>query len=204
MKKTIITLLAGATLLLFSCGESTKNNMNDAKELEGIKALLIENFGEDREIYQLDLDATDHLTSELGTARIDYLDNGVIYSRMYVADLVTGEKLQEPKKATDGIQSDFFTKKLQGKVKIKDLDFNLIATKYKEACALIPSDYENAILYSWYYKVNNDNEITADFALEATLKGEGTSVEGRNIVTTYYEFIFSMDKEGNITLEMEE
>ena len=86
-------------------------------------------------------------------------------------------------------------------MKVKDLDFEKIITKYNEACALIPTEYHNFTLYSWKYEMSSKNELTADFTIEGTKKGEGTTTEGRNIVTTYYEFKFEMDKNGELNIK---
>ena len=53
------------------------------------------------------------------------------------------------------------------------------------------------------YTINVDpktNAITSNFELHVTQKGEGTSIEGRNIVTNFYEANFEADAEGNVEM----
>lgn len=190
MKKILISILGGA--LLASCSSSI-TDLNEPDSFAKIEDLAKSSFGEDKEIYSFSIGTKDHLSSEMRYISIDYLDNGVDYERSY--DLINGEgkELEEPEKASDSFQTKFFLKNKQGKLKVKDIDFQLINTKYEEAIGLISEDYENFTLHSWKYEVDNDGGLTADFMVEATKKGESTTMEGRNIVTNYYEFPFKMN-----------
>ena len=200
MKKTIITILSLSTLFLTSCGDilSGGDQLNDSEGLKTIKSLLENQFGAETEVYSLDLSSTDHLTSEFGLATISYLDKGVDYSRSYMTYLGPGKELQEAEAASESFQKEFFLKKKQGKIKLNEFDFDQILVKFNEATAMISSEYDTFTLYSWDYEVNNDGGISADFTIEGTKKGEGTSLEGRNIVTNYYEFQFEMNEDGEV------
>lgn len=190
MKKILISILGGA--LLASCS-SNVTDLNEPESFSKIEELAKSSFGEDLEVYAFSIGTQDHLSSEMRNISIDYLEDGVDYERSY--DLINGEgkELEEPEKASESFQTEFFLRKKQGKLKIKDIDFQLINTKYEEAIALIAEDYENFTLHSWKYEVDNDGGVTADFMVEATKKGESTTMEGRNIVTNYYEFPFKMN-----------
>ncbi len=203
MRKKIITALAGLALLLTSCEGVFEGgyNMNNAEGLKELKTEFTENFGADKEVYNFSMTASDHMTSEFGSAKIKYLEDGLSFSRDYNGTLEVGKRIKEPVKANEAFQKDFFLKKNQGKLKVKDLDFSFIVTKFNEACALISSEYHDFTLYSWSYEVSNDNAVSSDFTIEGTKKGESTQIEGRNVVTNYYEFKFQVDKEGKILIE---
>lgn len=199
MKKTIISILAASTVFLTSCGGILSGDkLTDAEGLKAIKTIVETEFGAETEVYALQISSTDHLTSEFGSARISYLEEGVDFSRTYMQIVGANNQLQEPKEASKAFQKEFFLKNKQGKVKIKDLDFNLVLTKYNEAAAMVSDEYESLTLYSWSFNVENDGMISAKFTIEATLKGEGNTMQGRNIVTNYYEFEFEMNKDGEI------
>lgn len=195
MKNILITIIGVA--LLTSCGNSG-NQINSAEGLKEIKNLVEESFGEDKEIYSFSLKAKDHLTSEMGQFRIGYLEDGVDYSRYYNTIFGSGNELQDAEKADESFQKEFFLKSKQGKIKLKDINYNLIQTKYEEAIKLISEKYTDFTLYKWEYEVANDGSITADFTIEATKEGEATSMQGRNIVTNYYEFPFKMNADQSL------
>lgn len=199
MKKSIISILSASVIFLTSCGGGGLlggDQLNDAEGLKAIKTNLETQFGAETEVYSLTLSATDHLTSEFGDSRIQYLDNGVDFSRLYYPTLP--QPLGDAKRSSDSFQKEFFLKKKQGKIKIKDFDFDLIKKTFDEAVKLIPEDYVSFSLYEWSFNVDNDNKVSADFSIEGTKKGEGTSLEGRNVVTNYYEFEFKIDEDGKI------
>ena len=160
--------------------------------------MALSKFGEDKEVYKFSIETKDHLTSEASYLSINYLEEKLDYGQTYYFSLNGKEKLEEPEKARDNFQTKFFLKNKQGKVKIKDLDFNIITAKFNEGVAMISDEYESFTLHSWDYNVNNNGEVTADFTIEARKKGESTSLEGRNVVTTYYEFPFKMKVDKSI------
>jgi hypothetical protein len=169
--------------------------------LQDLKQLVTKQFGADKEVYGLDLQSEDHLTSEFGSATIKYLDNGVDYSQGYYTIMGEGKELEKPKMAGKSFQKKFFLKNKQGKVKLKDLNFDQILTKYDEATALIPAEFENFELVSWDFEVNNQNKVTAEFKIEGTKKGERSERRGRQQVTNYYEFAFKMNEKGEVKIK---
>jgi len=199
MKKVLLTII-GATLLT-SCGKSDPISLNNPESITKIEELVKSSFGEDKDIHSLTIDTKDHLTSEVEDIEIGYLDNGLDYRRSYNFTNEEGKELAEPTKVRDNFQTKFFLRDKQGKIKIKDLDFKLITAKLDEAVKIIPEEYENFTLHSWEYIVTNDGGLTAEFTIEATKEGEGTSVQGRNIVTNYYEFPFKMNAKKEIEFD---
>ncbi len=196
MIKKVLILFVGI-VILSSCGTNA-TDLNKPESFTKIKELALSKFGGDKEIYKFSIQTKDHLTSEVSYLNISYLEDKLDYGQMYFLSLNGKEKLEEPEKARDSFQKKFFLKNKQGKVKIKDLDFSIIEAKYDEGIGMISNEYESFTLHSWTYNVNNKGEITADFTIEGRKKGESTSMQGRNIVTNYYEFPFKMNVDKSI------
>ena len=137
MKKSLFTVIA--VLALTSCGsEDTSIKLNNPESFTKIAELAKSNFGEEKEIYSFEINTKDHLTSELRSLTIEYLDNGVDYDQYYDLGNESGKELEEPKKKGSAFQKKIFLKNKQGKIKIKDIDFALINTKYQD-CLLYTS-----------------------------------------------------------------
>ena len=202
---SICTLLS--IIFLASCGGVERIVGGDGPEIsnqEGlakVKKLIEESFGPEKEVFSLSIGTKDHLTSEFGSASVGYLDNGLQYSHDYNVVFGDGQELQEPKMASKSFQKPFFLKKLQGKVKVKDFNYDQLLNKYQEAINMIPQEFESFELHEWKYEVNNQNKITAKFVIEGTKKGEKTSLQGRQMVTNYYQFSFKMDESGKLSLK---
>lgn len=176
--------------------------INSAESVGELRKLIEEKFGPEKEVFALKIYAKDHLSSDLNNLAIGYLEKGLQYRQNYYVELgLESNKLEDPKPASKSFQKPFFLKKLQGKVKVKDFKIEEIASKFDEAMQMIPQEYEEFVLHEWEYEVNNQNEITAEFMLEGTKKGEGSTRQGRNVITNYYQFKFKMDKTGKLTLK---
>lgn len=205
MKKKILiactALAAGFLLLTSSCGSGLTGTPAD-KDLsspEGVKAIkekVLKNYGADKKVYALSLHATDHMTNEFGMAIAQFIENEKDMSQSLVTQ--PDEKLKEAEAAR--VQNEFLMKNKQGSVALNALDFGIIPAKVKEAEALIPKEYEGFTLHDWSFEVSNDNKISADFTLEGGKKGESSERKGRMIVTNYYEFNFTMDETGKVSI----
>lgn len=198
-KQAIKTLAILMTLFLVACGEKNGGlEINNAGKLPNVKQLIENSFGAEKEVFELNIEAEEHLTSTFESASVKYLEGGKQYAHSYNKIMGEGKELQAPKMASAAFQKEFFLKKCQGKVKVKDFDYGMISTKYEEAIKMIPAEYGNFELHSWQFTVNNKNEVSAKFVIEGTKKSEGKSLQGRNIVTNYYEFPFKMDSKGKL------
>ncbi|RZL37688.1 MAG: hypothetical protein EOO96_04525 [Pedobacter sp.] len=108
------------------------------------------------------------------------------------------EKTNPAKSKT--LQNALILKNKQGAVALKDLNFEEIASKVKQAETLMPVEYEDFHLYRWVYSINNDNKITANFTIEAAKKGEENEKKGRMEISNYYEMNFVMDENGAVRI----
>ena len=187
---------------LFSCGGSDAPQMNTKDGLEKIKTIANEKFGSDMEVYSMTIYSQEDLNSSLGLVTIKYIKDGKRYSRMYSEKTAhTEAKLQDEKADSDSFQKKLFLDKAQGKMKISDIDTDKIIANIDKALTIMGEDVATHQLRN--YTINVDpktNAITSNFELHVTQKGEGTSIEGRNIVTNFYEANFEADAEGNVEM----
>ncbi|QCX38895.1 hypothetical protein FF125_10780 [Aureibaculum algae] len=187
---------------LFSCGGSDAPQMNTKDGLEKIKTIANEKFGSDMEVYSMTIYSQEDLNSSLGLVTIKYIKDGKRYSRMYSEKTAhTEAKLQDEKADSDSFQKKLFLDKAQGKMKISDIDTDKIIANIDKALTIIGEDVATHQLRN--YTINVDpktNAITSNFELHVTQTGEGTSIEGRNIVTNFYEANFEADAEGNVEM----
>ncbi|OJJ18009.1 hypothetical protein BKI52_29600 [marine bacterium AO1-C] len=196
-----------STIFMTACGEIEEAlegglEINSPEKMGELRQLVESKFGPEKEVFALKIYAKDHLSNDLYNMSVGYLDQGLQYSQNYYVELgLESDKLEDPKQASKSFQRPFFLKKLQGKAKVKDFKIEEIPGKFEEAMQMVPQEYEGFVLHEWEYKVNNQNEVTADFMLEGTKKGEGSSRQGRMVVTNYYQFKFAMDKAGKLTLK---
>lgn len=71
-----------------------------------------------------------------------------------------------------------------------------------EAKAGIPEEYQFESLSNYTMRIDpQSGEKTSDFTVRITEKGNKRSVEGRNIVTTYYELEFDVLADGTVVME---
>ena len=187
---------------LFSCGGSDAPQMNTKDGLEKIKTIANEKFGSDMEVYSMTIYSQEDLNSSLGLVTIKYIKDGKRYSRMYSEKTAhTEANLQDEKADSDSFQKKLFLDKAQGKMKISDIDTDKIIANIDKALTIMGEDVATHQLRN--YTINVDpktNAITSNFELHVTQKGEGTSIEGRNIVTNFYEANFEADAEGNVEM----
>ena len=188
---------------LFSCGGSDAPQMNTKDGLERIKTIANEKFGSDMEVYSMTIYSQEDLNSSLGLLTVKYIKDGKRYSRMYSEKTAhTEAKLQDEKADSDSFQKKMFLDKAQGKMKISDIDTDKIIANIDKALTIMGEDVATHQLRNYTMNVDpKTNAITSNFELHVTQKGEGTSIEGRNIVTNFYEANFEADAEGNVVMK---
>ncbi|MDY7394110.1 hypothetical protein UMM65_02575 [Aureibaculum sp. 2210JD6-5] len=197
LKKNLLKITAICLVFtLFSCSGSDAPQMNTKEGLEKIKSIAVEKFGGDLEVNSLNLSSQQDLNSDLGFIIVNYLKDDKPHSRMYVEKTEHTDAKLNDEEAKSGNKDRY-----QGKMKISDLDTNKIIANIDKALAIMGEDVKEHHLKSYIINVDpKTNAITANFELHVTQKGEGTSIEGRNIVTNFYEANFEADAEGNVVM----
>ena len=202
LAQLMIAGLSAGSIFIASCGSGLlgtpkDKDMSTAEGLKSIKEKVTKAFGADKKVYSCQVSAKDHMSNEFGNASVHYLDNGKDMSQLFLTE--PEEKVKDAEPAT--IQNETFLKSKQGSRALKDFNFDQIPGKVKEAEVMIPAEYEGFTLNHWYYDVDNDGKVTADFVIEGGKKGEKSKQQGRMIVTNYYEFAFTMDENGKVTMD---
>lgn len=198
--KTTSYNIAIAIVFFTCCKSSTVVDYNESMKTIGdvkiIKDKLIAAFGADKMVYNTSIMRKDNKSNEFIYGDISYVENGIDMSQNYVT---TPEERVSPPKAKI-LQNPFFLKNAQGAVALKDLNFDQIPVKVKEAIALISADYKDFYLNKWGYTVDNANKVTANFTIEMAKKREKSEPKGRREIPNYYETNFKMDDSGKVTL----
>ncbi|RZL45157.1 MAG: hypothetical protein EOP00_18070, partial [Pedobacter sp.] len=158
--KTTSCILAIMLASLFSCTDTKKvDDSKSIKTVNGLKSVkdkVVGEFGADKLVYSTTIMAKDHMNDEFMYAGISFLENGIDMTQDLT--MLPEEKTNPAKSKT--LQNTIILKNKQGAVALKDLNFEEIASKVKQAEAMIPVDYEDFHLYRWVYSVDNDNKIT--------------------------------------------
>jgi len=201
LKITLVLL----PVFFISCGSESKLRISTSEDLEKVKALAIEQFGEDIEIYELGLTQGEDLSNDLGSIDIWYhKDDKKKYSNAYNvqtygdAPNLRGEKLHE---STTKFIPKWDRPENKGKLKIKDIDFDKILVDLETALDQI-EDLGTWSLKSYTSKVApKTNRLTSRFTVQITPSENATNLEGRNIVTNYYEYTFEVNEEGELLVK---
>ncbi|WP_282080798.1 hypothetical protein [Aquimarina algiphila] len=196
MKQITYCAIAIFGFLVVACSNPLKSlSINNPEDLTELKTLLTETYGEDTELYTLDITAVDHLTSDFESFSVDFNQDDIDFQQYYSNSRKT---LDDPKKARIEKKGKY------GKIKASGFNLDQISVKFEEAVKFIEDasdEYEDFTLYSWKFEVNKDQKVTSYFYVEATKKGEATTREGRNIVTNYYDFRFEVDENGVLSID---
>lgn len=203
MKKNSLKILAFcAPFALASCSGSGIDlggapNLSTDDGVKEVMEIVKNNFG-DKDVFDISISAEDHLDDNLGYMYVKYVDGDKTISQSYTE--TSGIGLSDPKEET----SFPFKAKQNSLKKGSEIDFSFIPAKFEEAKKIITEltdEYEGFVLYGFDIEINEDGKYEGELTLEGTKKGEGTSVQGRNIVTNYYEFDFDLNADGTIELD---
>lgn len=198
--KKSIALSIGITLALTSCGNAeTIYDLDKAGEIEEIKKEIIATAG-DIMTYELTLTSQGELETSLGN--IEIITNadateGTLNRNSY--DLIG---TAEP--GVKVIDSEFSVRvysKNEPK-KISELDFALIEKNIADAKSQIPSEFIDHTIYT--YRIEFDENKRADtFTINCLKEGESDYMEGREMITNFYEFLFELDENGTVIMKMD-
>ncbi|WBU89032.1 hypothetical protein [Cellulophaga omnivescoria] len=193
------------TLLITSCSSDKDTiKISTLEGLQAAKQLAITNFGADFEVYDFELYSKGDLDSDLGRITIKYLKDGKLYQRVYNTTTTNNKaSLDDEKLLSDAFQKSFFVKNSQGKIKISDIDIDTMFANINKGVVIIKKEMEIDNYQVRKYKIKADtktNKISSDFEIHFTEPNNET-IEGRNIVTNFYELEFKGDENNNITVD---
>ena len=108
---------------------------------------------------------------------------------------------EEAAASTSIIDSEFSVRvyKKNDPKKISEIDFTMIEKNIETAKKLIPSEFVDHALYN--YSIEFDDNKRADhFTINTLMEDENNHIEGNDLVTNYYEFLFEMDENGEVVM----
>jgi hypothetical protein len=198
--KAMTILSAGVLFALTSCeGAESIYDLDKAGEIEEVKKEIIEATG-DILAYEITMTSQGELETSLDVIDIVTSENATegTLNRKSFQLIGSGDP------SVSVIDNDFFVGlylKNEPK-KISEIDFTLIETNIADAKAQIPSEYIDHSIYT--YSVEFDDNKRADrFTINCLEEGESDHMEGRDVVTNYYEFLFEMDENGAVIMIMD-
>lgn len=205
MKNTLKITFILVMLLITSCSSDKDTiRISTLEGLQAAKQLAITSFGADLEVYRFELYSKEDLNSDLGSITIKYLKDGKLFSRRYTTKTNYVEAtLEDEKLLNDAFQKKIHIKNAQGKLKISDLDVDAMFSNVNKGVVLIEEEMEidNYQVREYYVEADSKtNKVFSDFEIHVTEPNNET-IEGRNIVTNFYEVEFKADENGEITIE---
>lgn len=205
MKNTLKITFILVMLLITSCSSDKDTiRISTLEGLQAAKQLAITSFGADLEVYRFELYSKEDLNSDLGSITIKYLKDGKLFSRRYTTKTNYVEAtLEDEKLLNDAFQKKIHIKNTQGKLKISDLDVDAMFSNVNKGVVLIEEEMEidNYQVREYYVEADSKtNKVSSDFEIHVTEPNNET-IEGRNIVTNFYEVEFKADENGEITIK---
>lgn len=196
-KKITATLSLVLFFGLSSCEKAASiYDLDQSGEIEEVKKEIIEAAG-DLMTFQLTLRSQTELETALGNIEIvtnEGAAEGTLNRNTY--DLIG---TTPPGVAV--IDSEFSVRvfsKNEPK-KISELDFTLIEKNIAEAKAQIPSEFIDHSIYEYIIDFE-ENKRADTFTINCLKEGESDHMEGRDMVTNFYEFLFELDENGAVVM----
>lgn len=192
---TFTALLISGVLLLTSCGgRENIHDLDKPGEAVAIQKKIIENV-EDLETYEIRMSSQGELETSIDRIIVVSENNEATVLKTSCQVLGSGDTTSEIE------DNKFFVKNYMknGSKKISEIDFDLVQKNFEDAKKLIPEEYITPKLNVYTIKFK-DNKRADTFTINTLLKDEGDHMEGRDIITNYYEFIFSMKEDGSLSL----
>jgi hypothetical protein len=195
--KIIAPLSIGLLLGMAACGSPDSiYDLDTAGEIDEIKKEIVAAAG-DIMTYEVSLSSLTELETSLSD--IEIVTN---------ADAAEGTLMKhtydlkgETEASVSVIDSEFSVRvynKNEPK-KLSEIDFGLIEKNIEAAKSQIPAVYIDHSVYE--YRIQFDDNKRADsFIINCLEEGESDHMEGRDIVTNYYEFLFEMDENGAVIM----
>ncbi|NOQ71515.1 MAG: hypothetical protein GQ574_05915 [Crocinitomix sp.] len=198
--RTKIFLSIGVLIALAACGNKESiYDLDKPGEIAEVKKEIIAAAG-DVLAYEIRLTSQTELETSMDAISIVTSDE----AQEETLNRIDFQLTQEGEPNISIIDSEFSVRvhKKNEPKKISDIDFNLIEKNIETAKSLISSEYVDHSLYEYQIEFE-DNKRADTFILNCLLEGENDHIEGRDVVTNYYEFEFEMDENGAVIMSMD-
>ncbi|MFT5819069.1 MAG: hypothetical protein ACI8ZM_000291 [Crocinitomix sp.] len=198
--RTKIFFSIGILLGLTACGnQESIYDLDKPGEIAEVKKEIITTAG-DVLAYEIRLTSQTELETSIDAVSIitsDDASEGTLNRKDF-------QLTQEDEPSVSVIDSEFSVRvyKKNDPKKISDIDFSVIEKNIETAKNLISSEYVDHSLYEYQIEFEDNNRADT-FILNCLLEGENDHMEGRDIITNYYEFEFEMDENGEVIMVLE-
>ncbi|PIE88295.1 MAG: hypothetical protein CSA04_02660 [Bacteroidetes bacterium] len=186
-------------VLFTACSSFKSQKISNSQDLSAVMEIVASHFPDDN-LLHIAILADDHLSDKFETLNVYYYENDKVYVATYY-EFQAGW-LDPEKSPFHGIKKA--SNKVNRLKKASDFDFGNVQELLTKAILFIEEnsdEFEDFKLYSIEQGSQPNGEMETKFTVNATKKDEGSTRQGRNIVTTYYEFNFIVDERGEITYQ---
>lgn len=195
----MIILSVGMLFGLMSCegmGGESIYDLDKAGEIDAIKKEIIEIAG-DISVFEISLVSKEELETSIDDITIitnSEASEGTLNRENFTLS-------EEIKPTFSVIDSEFSVRVYQKNdpKKISEIDFTVIEKNVEAAKKQIPSSFVDHALFEYTIEFD-DNKRSDRFTINAVMEGENNHLQGNDLVTNYYEFLFEMDENGAVIM----
>ena len=197
MKNLILGAFALMVLSLTSCGGGLKlDNFDNAAALNDV---IAKNLKADANVTSIRIQPiTTYLSTEVSSIDIH---STAADGKKYLTQIFLEPARETVEKELEDKTSSYSRSKADPGRSINDYDFTVVLSNISNAAQQI---IDAGMTYSGVgpYKINFSSDPAKDKHSFSILSKIGTSTQGRNIVTEYYEIDAEADAESNVTVEI--
>ncbi|MBO0591539.1 hypothetical protein I2486_08970 [Cellulophaga sp. E16_2] len=197
-KLFLVTLVS---IAVTSCSDKDTVKLTAGEEgHDKLKQLVVDQFGGDREVFRINFSALDDLDASIGFITLTYLKDGKLYSQAYNGSLRDEAMRLGEEEINKFNQTEMSIQKSQGKLKLSDLDLTAINKDAELILLELDDDFSEYSIRSYSINVApKTNELSSVIKIQYTPTEGATSLEGKSIVTNYYEVQAEINATGDIT-----
>lgn len=192
IKKSTISMLL--LILLSSCSFfSSKTNIEKSEGSAEVKKIMIDKFGGDIKIQEVVLLSQQELNTTMDIIQVQEAGSGdEIKALSYITtyDKLSTDKAHNFDQSGNGIL-------------ISDIPEDLFYKNAQKVIAQTPKDMEYNSIKSYTQKFSANKPAEAEIVIHATPISGSTTLKGKKLETTYYEYTYIIDAEGNTTMRKE-
>ena len=202
MKTKSLLIAVAFTALLSGC--SSTPEIYSAKAIEQL-VVELKKVNKDYKIIEVRVSEKDKLTSEFGDVNLSLRnsdDKKFKQSLYFNSDIPN----KEPEQELIDLSSKFPNIKLPQPVNVDDIlkEKDNIEKYAEKAMTIIKEEFEDKYdfqsLTGLVFSADDEGKLKIKFSINVTEKGKSSRVEGKRMVTDYYEIQFKLDDNGNVVI----
>jgi len=188
-----------------SCDSNLGVNIYDKEQLATLPAKINKYVKPDMQVTELTFMPTSakHFTDIMESVSITYVDPANPQRLKEMKIDLAGDKMEDSKEVFLNRSEFLLKKELEKAASIKNLDYIVIYTNLEKAARQVSAqELDNAGTHSYSIGMDKDPALVKHhMVLNGKPKKGATSLQGRRLVTNYYELPFTADAKGNVTMD---